>query len=190
MKAVSTGVQICLALLLFLTGAMAQANKPATPPAPTPLAAASPAPDRTTASFGDWILRCERRGTTICELGQAYQRQGESGPQAQLALGRISPSEPVRFTVLLPINVALQSAPKVTLEGTSGQTLSLAWIRCLATGCFANATVGDEALKKLSQQKDPGRLEYRDGADRETLVPISFRGFTEALEAFQRESVK
>jgi invasion protein IalB len=177
--------------LAFSTQAFGQAApKPGTMPLPPAAAAPAPAPDRTTASFGDWVLRCDRRADVtppqrFCELGQTVQRQGEAGPQAQLAVGRILPTDPIRITLLLPINVAFDKGPKLTGDTTS---LDLAWVRCLPTGCFANGIVSDDVLRKLRTIKDAGRIEYRDGTGREVALPISFRGFGEALDAFNRES--
>lgn len=183
------GARACYFTVVLASGAAAQSPPPTAPPS------TAPAPDRTTASFGDWVLQCHRRGegsaaVRVCELGQTYQRPGEPGPQAQVALGRAAPGEPLLLTVLVPSNVAIQPPPKVTLEGPNAQAFDLAWIRCLPSGCYANAVVSDQVLKKLNLQKDNGRLNYRDGLERDTAVPISFRGFSEALDAFHREGAK
>jgi invasion protein IalB len=86
--------------------------------------------------------------------------------------------------LLLPINVAFERAPKLIGDTSS---LELAWVRCLPTGCFANAIVPDDLLRKLRILKDPGRVEFRDGAGREVVLPISFRGLGEALDALASE---
>ncbi len=170
------------------TGATPAPPPPAAPPAASP----APAPDRTTASFGDWVLRCDRRPDVtppqrFCELGQTVQRQGDAGPQAQIALGRVLPGDPLRLTLLLPINVGLEKAPKLSGDQVS---LDLAWARCLPSGCFANAAVPGDLLARLRSVKDAGRVEYRDGTGRDVTLPISFRGFDEAYEALRIENAK
>ena len=180
----------CSVILSAATVAAQTAPKPAAQASPP---ATAPAPDRTTASFGDWVLRCDRRPDVtppqrFCELQETIQKPGDPGPQAQIALGRILATDPIRMTALLPINVSLQISPKIVADGRDGQTIELPWVRCLPNGCFANAIVADDVLRKLRSQKDAGRLEYRDGADRNVVVPVSFRGFSEAWEAFVRES--
>jgi invasion protein IalB len=120
-------------------------------------------------------------------LGQTVQRQGDAGPQAQLAVGRLLPADPIRITLLLPTNVAFEKAPKLTGNASS---VDLTWVRCLPTGCFANGIVSDDVLRKLRALKDAGRMEYRDGTGRDVVLPISFRGFSEALDAFASESSK
>jgi invasion protein IalB len=180
--------------IALAANALAQTAPPklAVPP-PTPPAA--PAPDRTTASFGDWVLRCDRRTDLtppqrFCELGQTVQRQGDTGAQAQFALGRLVATDPMRFTLVLPINIGFQPAPKLVVEGPDALSLDLGWVRCLPSGCFANAAVSDDMLRKMRAQKGAGRLDYHDGATRDVVLPISFKGFSEAFDALTTESSK
>jgi invasion protein IalB len=88
----------------------------------------------------------------------------------------------------VPVNVTFAGGAK--LVGDSTTTLDLAWLRCIPAGCFANAVVGDELFRMLKVLKENGRVEYRDAAGRDISVPVSFRGFPEATEAFLRESGK
>lgn len=185
------------ALLAPLTLALAQ-----TTPTPKPTVTqgtATPAvstglPDRTTASFGDWTLRCERRrdGSTpakLCELSQSIQRAGDSAPLAQVAIGRLSASEPLRLTLVLPFNVALTSAPKVSAEAKDAFPVQqTAWQRCVPGGCLASVTMGDDVVKKVRTAGDAARMEYRDAGDREVTLGFSLRGLPEALDALSRES--
>ena len=139
------------------------------------------------------MLRCDRRTDVtppqrFCELGQTIQRPGDAGPQAQVALGRLAVGEPIRLTTLFPINISMQPAPKLVGEGKDTQTLEVAWLRCLPTGCFANVAVSEDDLKKLRARTEPARLEYRDGTGRDIALGISFRGFAEAFQAFDKES--
>lgn len=162
------------------------------PPAEKPAVVQAPAPDRTTASFGDWVLRCDRRtdatpSQRVCELAQTVQRQGDAGPQAQIALGRILPSDPLRLTLLLPINVSFEKAPRLSGDQVS---VDLTWARCLPSGCFANAPAPGDLLARLRAVKDAGRVEYRDGTGRDVTLPISFRGFSEAFDALAAENTK
>ncbi len=126
----------------------------------------------------------------ICEVAHAIQKPGGSGIQAQIALGRIVPTEPIRLTVLLPNNVTLQTRPKVIAEEREGTTLELTWMRCLPTGCFANAVTENDVLQKLRAQTTAGRLVYQDGAGRDIVLPVSVQGLSEALDAYARESVE
>lgn len=48
---------------------------PSVAQAPPPSTTAMPQPDRTTASYGDWVLRCHLKGTgeRSCEVAQTIQ---------------------------------------------------------------------------------------------------------------------
>ncbi len=162
-----------------------------TPKADTPSSSVQ-APDHTTATFGDWTLRCDRRldltpPQRVCELGLVIQKQGESGAQAQIALGRIARGAALRITAVLPPNVALKTNPKVVVEGQEPPSTELLWTRCIAGGCFADAAVLPTLLNSLRTRTEPGRLDYRDGTERDQTIPISFRGVNAALEALARE---
>ena len=181
-------------ILLIVAGAMSQtAPKSSTQPTSPAPSANTPGPDRTTATFGDWVLQCDRRvGTAppqrLCELAQTIQRPGDASPQAQIALGRILATDPIRLTALLPTSIAFETKPKVVTEGRDSLSVELTWVRCVPTGCFANSTVADDVIRKLRSQKNAGRLEYRDGTGRDVALPVSFRGFNEAFAAFIREN--
>lgn len=170
-----------------------RSGAPAPPPAVAPLANPS-GPDQTTATFADWILRCigalQQR---VCEIVQTVnvdilnaQGQSQRQPVLQVALGRVGPGAPLRLMVVLPNNVDLLAPVK--LEGDPGQTLViLPWQRCLPVGCFAGLDVNETVLSQLRTRADAGRVALKDGSARETVIAVSFRGFTQALEALARE---
>ncbi|MDP1960725.1 MAG: invasion associated locus B family protein [Reyranella sp.] len=177
--------------LLFGSLAAAQQVPKATA---TPPAAASPgaAPDTTTASFGDWTLRCDRRMDVtppqrFCELAHVVQKPGDANILGQFAVGRVARNDPLKFTTVLPVNVALKTLPRLVADGPEPVSVDLAWSRCLVGACFADATATDEVLKRLRSRTEPGRIVYRDGTDREASLPISFRGLAQALDALDRE---
>jgi invasion protein IalB len=199
MKRLGTALGTFCLIVWSAAGAVAQTAPKASPPAANSAtqapATSSAVPDRTTASFGDWTLRCERRVDLppphrFCEIAQTIQRAGESGAQAQIALGRIAPGEPLRLTAILPVNATFQPAAKVVTDGRDGVVLELGWLRCLPAGCFSNAVVSDDTLRKLRLQAEPGRIEYRDGAGREIAVPLSFKGLNEAFDSYLRETAR
>ena len=176
-------------LLVLTPHAIAQSATP--PKAGTPSQPAQ-TPDHTTATFGDWTLRCDRRldltpPQRVCELGLVIQKQGEAGAQAQIALGRVARGETLRITAVLPPNVALKANPKVVVEGQEPPSTELSWTRCIAGGCFADAAVSPALLNSLRTRTEPARLDYRDGTDRDMTLPISFKGVSPALEALARE---
>jgi hypothetical protein len=103
---------LCGATIAVMRPAQAQTPKPATrPPSAEAPAAPQPAlvgaePQSTTATFGDWVLRCVQgtapnQSQRLCEVAQTLEVKGE-GVVAEIALGRLGPKEPMRLTIVLP----------------------------------------------------------------------------------------
>jgi invasion protein IalB len=187
---VSLGAFLAFSSLLPLA-AIAQ-TAPAPAPAPPPAPAVSATPERTTASFGDWTLRCERPATPvgaqrICEIAQSIQLQGQQGPIAQLAIGRLQKSDPLKLTIVLPTNVTLTATAKFAAEDKDGQLVDGVWQRCIPGGCFVDAPLRDDMLRRLRARTEPGRIEFRDAAGQEIRLPFSTRGIAQALDALAKE---
>lgn len=191
-----------LALGLCAGAAWAQSTiKPgsaASAPAATAPAAASPAaapvptePTTTTASFGDWVLRCQRlgegeAGPRICEVAQAMQVAGQKTPIAQIAIGRAAAGEPLRVTLVLLPDLSFPSSAQVVGDN-NGPVLDLPWRRCLPGGCFADAVAKDELLKRWRGVTEPGRIVVKSASGRDVAIPLSFRGLAPALDALAKE---
>ncbi len=179
----------------LVSPATAQAPRPAPLQPPATAQPAGPSgPDQTTATFADWVLRCVGAPPQrICEIVQTVnvdmlnaQGQNQRQPVMQVALGRVGPGAPLRLMVVLPNNVDLMGPAK--LEGEPGQTMAtLTWQRCLPVGCFAGQDLTDPVLSQLRARGEAGRILFKDGSARETVIAVSFRGFTQALEALGRE---
>jgi invasion protein IalB len=183
-----------LAGVLPLGAALAQssgAKAPAVPATPPPVPAE---PGVTTASYGDWVLRCQRLGTAekatrLCEVSQAMQVQGQAAPIAQVAIGRVPGEAELRVTALLPVAVSFPSTVRIGLEGSDakGRVLDLAWLRCLPGGCLADGPVKEEVLKRWREGETPGRLLFKDANGQDIAIPLSFRGLKAALDALGKE---
>jgi hypothetical protein len=75
---------LVVALCLVPMAAFAQTPKEAAKPPANPPAPVSSTPERTTASFGDWVLRCDAApalAKRVCEVAQAMTVQGQSAPR-------------------------------------------------------------------------------------------------------------
>ena len=180
-------VIVTMMMCLLAETAFAQAPKEAPKPAPS----VSAVPERTTASFGDWVLRCEAPlppAKKICEVAQAMTAQGQAAPLAQIAFGRAKAGDPMRLTLVLPTNVALATKPKVLGERDDAAAIELTWERCLPGGCVAASNVVDAAVTRLSKYADPGSITFKDAAERDIALPLSFRGLSQALAALGKES--
>lgn len=171
---------------LALAGpAMAQQRPPqAAPPAP----GAVSQPDNTTATYGDWVLRCQQGvGTRICEIVQTIEQQGQRGPLALIAIGRPVKAEPVKLVVQVPPNLTLGDKAGVRVNVAEKEEALAVFQRCTPGGCFGEASLSDDAFKRWRGFSEAGQLRWQDAAKREVTLPVSFRGFAAATEALLRE---
>ena len=178
------------------------AQRPAAPPAqaaPNPAPAGESSPDRTMAVFADWVVRCETRaasGTTpaarLCEMAQTTQDQRQQ-PVAVLAIGRTAKDEPLRLVAQVPVNLQIGPPAKLVLDipnRPAEAPLTVAFRNCIPRGCFAELELRDDAvLRRLRARpaEAAGRLEWKDASGGDASIPVSFRGFTAALDALAKE---
>lgn len=195
---------LALALAILCSPAFAQRSRaqtqgphaqpaspaPAPAPAPAPQPAANPPnePQRTTATFGDWTLRCVRpeRAAPACEVTQTLVERSQ--PFAQIALGSPGRGEGLRLTILVPVNVTVTAEPR--LVGTENQPagpLALAWRRCVPVGCLADAAINDDLVRLLRNRTENARIVFQDAAGRETSLPFGPRGLGQAMDALAKE---
>ncbi|HEV7328998.1 MAG TPA: invasion associated locus B family protein [Bosea sp. (in: a-proteobacteria)] len=181
-------------------GAASAVAQPAAPkPTSSPSPAAAPAvqpvstePSSTTASFADWVLRCQRvseaaKASRICEVAQILQSQGQQAPIAQIAIGRAAAGEPLRVTAVMPVSVTFPSVVQITIGEKDTKPLELGWRRCIPSGCFADAPLGDDVVKQWRKAAEAGRIVFRDAAGRDLALPLSVRGLDQAIEALAKE---
>jgi invasion protein IalB len=186
--AVMVGIHIAaMSMLAAAAPQSAGAAKPAAAQQPT----ADQGAEMTTASFGDWLLRCRQAaaGQThrSCEVVQSIVVQGQSAPIAQLGFGRLSATEPLFFTAVLPPNVTFPSTVRVTIDDKDTQPVDVVWTRCLPGGCYASLLLKDDVLARWRAQNDAGRLTFKNGSGQDTVLPFSFRGLARALDALAKE---
>jgi invasion protein IalB len=184
---------LCLLALALPDGAaLAQtaAAKAGAAQAPAPV---PNEPNTTIASYGDWVLRCQRidlagKAARVCEVAETIQVEGQAHPIAQLAIGRMAPGDPLRATAVLPTAVSFPSSVRIS-ETKNGAPLSLEWRRCLPGGCFADTPIKDDLLARWRSQTDAGQLTFKDAAGHDQNLPLSFRGLAQALDALAKENV-
>jgi invasion protein IalB len=179
-----------------LTAGTAQAASDKPKPSPSAEAPAakkddaiSNDPQLTTATFGDWIERCQRvnangESKRLCEVSVTVTASGQNQPLAELAIGRAKKGDPLRLTLVLPVNVSFPSTPKVQTEGDD--PLEFAWTRCVPQGCFADVTFGGEAQRAWREAKT-AKVESKAASGQGFSFNVSLRGLPQALDALVRE---
>ena len=180
------------ALLGVLGCQAAWAQSASTPAAPAQAAPLPSAPQSTSATYGDWVLNCQRIGDApaqkkLCEVTQTLAAKGQTSPIARIALGRLAANDTLRFTVQMPVNVAPATVPRLQIGDKVAGATALVWQRCVPAGCFASVPLDDAALQRVKGSQDQGRIVFHDGADREATLPMSARGLAQALDALAKE---
>ncbi len=175
--------------LMSLASAQTPAQRPRPAQATTPAPAANQVaqPDNTTASYGDWVHRCQQGvGARICEIVQTLQVQGQQGPVALIALGRPIRSEPYKLVTQLPPNVTLASGVRLAL-GEKDEGVLATFQRCIPGGCFAEFAMTDEVMRRWRGHSEAGQVRYQDAGRRDVALPFSFRGFPAATDALMKD---
>jgi invasion protein IalB len=175
--------------------APAPAQHPAPPPATqgqaTPAAPVDQTPQRTTASYGDWVVRCEiipgPPPQKSCDMEQLAQVQGQAQPISRVAIPLPPKGEGPKIFIQLPINVSFAVPLKITAD-TKDAGISTPFRRCVPAGCFAEVELKDDLQKKFrAAAAEPGKIVFKDAADRDVTIPLSFKGFAQAFEALLKQ---
>ncbi len=165
--------------------------QPAQHAAPTaPAAASSESPQRTTATYDDWVLQCETRTgpppEKICDMAQVTQVQGRNTPFSRVAVLRPVKGQPVKLIIQVPINASFAAPVRVsTAESDAGITSPFA--RCVPAGCFSEFELRDDVLKKFRTASGAGKISFPDAGGHDVTVPLSFKGFAQAYDALAKE---
>lgn len=160
--------------------------------------AATPQPQATSAVYGDWTLRCATpapaanapAGTPApvkrCEIDQAISIADQPKPVAQLAVSAEASDPGLHLVAALPVGVWLPTAPSFRVADQD-DPLALAFKRCLPNVCLADLALTDGTLSAMGKAKATGKLTFQMNAGKDTVLPVSFNGFSSALAALKAE---
>jgi len=201
---------VAAALLLTFAGAAAAQQPPPKPAPPKPAAAQHPAPatqgqaapaapaapadqtpQRTTASYGDWTVRCESTPgpppQKNCEMDQLAQMQGQANPISRVVIPLMPKGEPPKLFVQVPINVSFTAPLKMTADAKDAG-ISTPFRRCVPAGCFVEIDLKDDLQKKFrAATAESGKILYKNAGDQDVTIPVSFKGFAQAYEALLKQ---
>lgn len=134
------------------------------------------------------IHRCVRgvgdASAASCEVSQQVQASqgGQVTTLMNLAIGYPAPKQPLVVTAVLPANVSFAAPAAILAEGMPATELRFA--RCAGNACFATAQAPEQLLRRLREKPDTAvRVEYRNAADAVVAVPLSLKGFGQAMDA-------
>jgi invasion protein IalB len=173
-------------------GSGGPSTQPPTSQVPLAPPSASSAPQRTTATYDDWIVQCEAQAGApprkLCEMTQLTQLQvqGKTQPFSRVIVPQPVKGMPSALVVQVPVNVAF--AVKVKIQtGDTDQGIEVPFTRCVPDGCFAEFSVGADSLAKLRAASTGGKLSFADSTGRAIAIPLSFNGFSKAYDALIKE---
>lgn len=154
--------------------------------------AQSEAPQRTTATYGDWVVQCETKDQEphkkVCEMEQVTQRQvqGKTIPYTLIAVGRPVKGQPLKLVVQVPVNVSFSANARIKTSDAD-QGIVAPFARCAPGGCFAEFDIKDDIIKKFRAASGSGKISFVDAGGHEISVPLSFNGFNQALDGLLKE---
>jgi invasion protein IalB len=216
-KTFSVGYMLSTLALAVATSASAQqpAARPApqrpaqsaqtSPPAQTGNPSQSPAaqsaapqpsvgngPQRTTATYEDWIVQCETQAGTpprkVCEMAQLTQLQvqGRAQPFSRMIVPQPAKNAPGSLFVQVPVNVTFATKVKI-LASESDQGIEVPFTRCVPDGCFAEFPLAADSLAKLRAASSGAKLSFADSTGQVVAIPLSFKGFAKGYDALLKE---
>jgi invasion protein IalB len=188
-RCVLAGLGIALAASAQAQQRPAPTAHPA-PPAVTHPPAASDMPQRTTATYGDWVLQCVENSSPpsepICDMAQVTQLQGKNLPFSRVAVGRPEKGQPVKLVVQVPVNASFGTQVHIQTSDTDPGVIA-PFANCNPNGCFAEFDLKEDILKKLREASGTGKLSFADAGGHDVTVPISFNGFAQAFDALAKK---
>jgi invasion protein IalB len=113
------------------------------------------------------------------------QAQGK-GPVAVIVFGKVAPKTPQSVVMVLPVNVAFTQPVRLSVDDKDAQPAELRWFRCVSPRCYAVAQLKDETLQRWRSQTGAGRIQFTDGEGHEAILPFSFKGLGEVLDALNK----
>ena len=181
-------------LMLMMAGSAIAQQQPRKPAAAQPSdqaqVAQGDAPQRTTATYDDWVMQCETQlgspPQKACQIIQTTLVQGKNLPFSLVIIPHPVKGQPVKLVVQVPVNVSFATNVRIRTDNSdSGITAPFA--RCLPAGCFAEFDLKDDLLKKFRAASGNGKLSFADAGGHDVAIPLSFKGFVQAYDALLKE---
>lgn len=144
------------------------------------------APQRTTAAYYDWTVSCVTAAAGHKSCGLVQTLRSQTSPAAQIGLGRSAGNGTMRLSVEVPANAWLPGGLKLNLSDKKS-VISASFIVCVAGRCIADADLTNDQIERMRAQTQAGKIEYANAVQANVSIPISFRGFVEAMDALKKE---
>lgn len=150
---------------------------------------AAQAQQRTMAIYGDWTVSCVmtegQQPEKSCGIVQAQDASGQAGVASQIGIGRDTKNGSLRLSIEVGANTWIPTGITLTTaSATSGINAKFKW--CISTRCLADVELSDVDVKTLKANYGSGTVVYTDASQAQVSIPVSFKGFSEALTAIEQ----
>jgi invasion protein IalB len=145
-------------------------------------------PQKTTASYGDWTVECvmSQGGKKLCALVQVQRIPGQAYFTSRTVLIPAIPNGRFSLSIQVPTNVWLPDSARLILDQTDAPfDMPFKW--CVPTRCLADVILTTADIGKLRSQTKPERITYKSATQADISVPLSFKGFKDAMDALGKE---
>lgn len=147
-------------------------------------------PQRTTATYGDWVVQCVVNNSPpsepVCDMAQVTQLQGKNLPFSRVAVAHPEKGQPVKLIVQVPVNASFGTQVHIQTSDQDPGVIA-PFSNCNPNGCFAEFDLKEDLLKKLREASGVGKLSFADAGGHDVTVPISFNGFAPAFDALVKK---
>lgn len=145
--------------------------------------------DAVNAIHGDWLLRCvENRAGPPCEIVQAAT-MNETGEQVmQFAIAHAGDRDAFGILITLPLGIQIQGGVLLRINETT-DIADYKITRCEQQGCLIERVVSADDLDLFHKSKK-GVVAVLDRTGKPMVVPVSFNGFTKALDEMRRKNME
>ena len=143
----------------------------------------------TTATFEDWVVRCVNRpgppAKKTCDMEQLTQVKGKNTPLSRVAVTRPAKSAPAKMAIQVPVNIWIPTGIKVQ-TGSKDAGFAANLMQCIPAGCFADLAITEDMLRQFRTVTTRGRIVFKNAAQRDIDIPLSFKGFGQAFDALPK----
>jgi len=143
-----------------------------------------------TKKFGDWTQRCDTRPGVPgqqCFLTQTIVQTKDQRKHGLLAVtvGLIGPDKKPGMVLRVPLGLAVLLPPGFKLNVPGIEPIRIAILSCLANGCSAKLPLSPDTIEAM-KKADAGSVELKNIGNQVIRVPVSFKGFSAALESLSK----
>ena len=142
----------------------------------------------TSATYDDWVVRCVTQGQPpqkACDMEQIAQMQGKNTPVSRVAVPRPVKGQAVKIVIQLPVNAWLPVGIRVQMNDKD-PGLAGTYTYCVPAGCFAEVDLTEDAQKRFRAATEQGRILFKNAAQQDVALPLSFKGFGPAFDALAK----